>query len=624
MVRGESTEVDAYIFIKKNLGLVGWDTRNPSRVPEGQVYTQNECLNHSEMHKYLGLRKPENVVKINEQSLWVIEAKKECTDSGLKQALKEVKYYAEQINKSKIINVNFVTGIAGNDHDSYRLTTEYYKDSEFKPVLINGKEITGFLSPDEARTILQNNNPELEDAVIDVKLFLSKAGYINDILHLGAVLPNQRAKVMASILLSMSDETEPNINASPSVLISDINSRAKRILKKEGRQEFEEYIRISLPPTEDNHMKFKGALVETIQELNLLNIRSAMNSGDDVLGHFYEVFLKYANWAKDLGIVLTPRHITKFVVDIMDITPYDIVYDPTCGTGGFLVAAFDYVKKNYNKSQIEKFKENSIFGVEQDPSVASLAIVNMFFRGDGKNNIMEGNCFSKFLTSNISKGVASAKFIGSQSNKPPVTKVLMNPPFALKKSNEKEYKFINQALKQMDDGGLLFSVLPYSVMVKPNKFKTWRHDLLKKNTLLSVVTFPIYLFYPIGITTVGIFIKKGIPHDKEQPVLWCRALHDGLLKSKGKRLPNDKVSNDLEKIRDVLRSFLNNTKIHVENVLQFQKAEPINFDDTHFELVPEVYLDQKPPTIEELQNQMEYITRDSVAFIIKQGEEDNV
>ena len=75
--------------------------------------------------------------------------------------------------------------------------------------------------------------------------------------------------------------------------------------------------------------------MNSIQELHNLNIKSAMNSGDDWLGTFYEVFLKYASWAKDLGIVLTPRHLTRWAADVMDVRDNDIVYDPTSGTGGF-------------------------------------------------------------------------------------------------------------------------------------------------------------------------------------------------------------------------------------------------------------------------------------------------
>lgn len=621
--RGKSTEVDAYIFIKKNLKLKEWDVRNPTRTPEGQVYTQNECLSHLEIHKQLGQERPENIVKVTESNFWIIEAKKE--HEKLKQAFKEARDYAKKINKSDIIQAKFITGVAGNDKDSYLMKSAYFDGEDFKPITINKREITGFLSPEESINILRTNNPEIADVPVDVKLFISKAEKINEILHLGAVLPNQRARVMSALLLSMLDETLPNIDASPSVLISDINSRVRKVLRQQGRPEFYDYIKITLPSTEDNHLKFKNALVKTIQELLILNIRSAMKSGHDILGHFYEVFLKYANWAKDLGIVLTPRHITRFAAEVSHIKLHDIVYDPCCGTGGFLVAAFDYVKKNLNEQQVDIFKQNSLFGVEQDPSVASLAVVNMIFRGDGKNNIKEGNCFSKFLKATTTKDIRTAKFIYSESSDPPITKILMNPPFALKRSDEKEYKFINQALKQMEEGGLLFSVLQYSVMVKGGHYLTWRKNkLLEDNTLLSIVTFPEDLFYPIGVHTLGIFVKKGIPHPEEANVLWIRALHDGLAKSKGKRLPSPNEPNNLEKIKSLLRTFLIDPTVSVESVPRFQKACPIDFEDPMLELVPEVYLDDFPPTMEEIERGVDSLIRESVAFHIVHNMEDEL
>ena len=136
--------------------------------------------------------------------------------------------------------------------------------------------------------------------------------------------------------------------------------------KKKGKPEFYDYVRIAQPTTQANHKKFKGALVKTIQELTNLNIRSAMNSGDDILGEFYEVFLKYGNWAKEIGIVLTPRHITRFAVKILNVGTKDIVYDPTCGTGGFLVSALDFAKRNAATSDLSAFKTGGIFGVEQE------------------------------------------------------------------------------------------------------------------------------------------------------------------------------------------------------------------------------------------------------------------
>lgn len=622
MPKPRTTEVDAYGFIRENLKDQGWDIRNPDRVPEGQVYTQNECLSHPEISKYLRLERPENVVKVTEKIFWVIESKKE--HQKMQEALKDAEEYANKINKSKNIKVKFISGVAGNRADSYLIKTRYLKAEKFAPIKINEKEISGLLSPYQAKLILDNDNPDIADVQIDDKLFMSKAEEINEILHLGAVNPHQRASVMAALLLSMLDETQPNIDATPSVLVAEINARVQKILRNQKKPEFFDYIKLILPQTEDNHLKFKNAVVATLQELNNLNIRSAMNSGVDVLGKFYEVFLKYANWAQDLGIVLTPRHITQFVADAMNIQIHDIVYDPTCGTGGFLVAAFDYIKRNSNIKQTESFKQNNMFGVEQDSSICSLAIVNMIFRGDGKNNIVEGNCFSKFLSSHTNNGNRTAKFTNKQSENPPVTRVLMNPPFALKKSDEKEYKFVNHALNQMQDGGILFSVFPYSCMVKPGRFKAWREELLSNNSLLAVITFPEDLFYPIGVTTVGIFVKRGMPHPTNQNVLWIRALNDGLFKSKGKRLPNKRAKNDLNRVKNVLKAFLADSTFRVENIQEFQKAAPIDFQDSLLELVPEAYLDQAPPTEQDMKNSAEQIIRDAVAFLVRSRKEGEI
>lgn len=616
MPRKRTSEVDAYVFIKENLATLGWDTRNPARNPKGQVYTQNECLSHPEIQKFLGQTRPENIIKITETIYWVIEAKSK--HDQLEQALKEAKKdYAEKINQSRNIKVKFITGIAGNRDDSYLVKTRFLKNSKWIPIKINERETSGLLFPEQIKSILETNNPNIADVQIDKKLFTSKAEEINEILHLGAVNPHQRAGVMAALLISMLDETQPNIDAAPSVLINEINARVQRILRNQGKSEFYDYIKLNLPATEDNHLKFKSAVVATLQELNNLNIRSAMNSGVDVLGEFYEVFLKYANWAQDLGIVLTPRHITRFAADVMNIQLYDIIYDPCCGTGGFLVSAFDYVKRNSNAEQLAKFKQNNVFGVEQDSGIASLSIVNMIFRGDGKNNIIEGNCFYKFLAPLIRNSNKTAKFTDHQHKTPPVTKVLMNPPFALKRSDEKEYKFVEQALKQIEDGGILFSILPYSCLIKKGKYLTWRKELLDKNTLLSVITFPEDLFYPIGVHTVGIFIKKGVAHPSEQNVLWIRALNDGFVKSKGKRLPTSRISNDLRKVRNIVKAFVANPRFNVENVQEFQKAAKIDFSDLDLELVPEVYLDEKPINQQEMSERIEQSIRDNIAFHIK-------
>lgn len=610
------TEVDAYVFIKETLREVGWDVRNPSRCPTGCVYTQDECLEHPEIKAAFGSDRPENVVKITETSFWILEAKSD--QRQLARAIAGAEDYARRINDRKIIGAPFISGIAGNESTGYLMQSKYIVGQTYRPITFNGKDASSLISPTVARTIIAGG-PDIADVPVDEGQFLSAAERINKHLHLGAINKNSRAKVMAALLLSLIEDTPPNVDAAPSVLIAEINARAKRVLAKENKDEFVDYISIALPTTEDNHVKFKRAIVDTIQELRKLNIRSAMNSGTDVLGKFYEVFLKYGNGAKEIGIVLTPRHVTKFAVDVIGITPRDFAYDPTCGTGGFLVAAFDYVKQTASENQVNEFKVNNLFGVEQDAEVCSLAIVNMIFRGDGKNKIIEGNCFRNNI---VAKGPGRAEY----SKTPPsedqaiITKVLMNPPFALKTSDEKEFKFVDHALEQMQDGGILFAVLSYPVMVRDGAYKHWRENsLLRFNTLLSVITFHRELFYPADIYPLAIFVKSGIPHPPGQNVLWLRALSDGLVKHKRRRMPSPRARNDFLLIRDTLKGFLNNPSMPVPSVDKFQKACPIDRADPLLELVAENYLDEPESTDDSMRQGMEQVMRDAVSLLISMG-----
>jgi len=620
-----TSEVHAYIFIKQHLSDIGWVAKNPLRHKDGQLYTQGECLEDSRICEMLKQTKPENIVKLSETEYYVIEAK--ANRNQIEQALEEAQDdYAKVINKSRHIKAKIVSGIAGNESDGYIIKSRFLVGSKFKPVISNGKELTSLVSPKIAKYLLDNNTNVIEELPIDEKFFLETAEKINVILHNGAIPATDRGRVMSALILCLVDDTPPNLNASPTVLITDINTRVNAVLQREGKPEFYNYIKIALPTTLENHVKFKGALVKTIQELNNLNIRSAMNSGTDVLGSFYEVFLQYGNWAKEIGIVLTPRHITSFAAEILDITAKDIVFDPTCGTGGFLVSAFDYVKQNSNAAEINNFKLNNIFGIEQEASVVALAIVNMIFRGDGKNNIKEANCFHHNLTLTRKDGVNTAKYISSEEeNIPPVTKVLMNPPFALK--TDVEYKFVNHAIKQMQKNGLLFAVLPTAQLLARGKYKDWRLEMLQENTLLGVITLPSDVFYGAnaGTNTIGIIVRRGIPHDKKQKVLWLRAIHDGFVKRKGKRLkPKPPIieRDMLVEYKDLIRSFIKNQDTKIKNVSEECKVCQIDYTDKQLELVPESYLDEFTPTYEAIKDGIEGLVRETAGYLLTSIKQD--
>ncbi len=628
--RSHKTEVEAYEFIRQQLRELDWVVRSPNSRNGGQVWTQNECLAHPEIKQAFGQLRPENIVKISESRVWIIEAKANRKD--LELALKEAKDdYCKKINDQKgNLTAPLATGVAGTEDHHYSIRTHILIDNKWAEVTINGQTATGFLSPQQVASLFRDNTSDVHEFLPPKLLFVSAAERINQILHIGGINKNERAKTMAALLLAVIGEP-PNLDTNLPVLIDEINARSADILRTHKKPDFAPFVKIIPPTNKTNHVKFKDALVRTIQELLNLNISSAMNSSTDVLGEFYEVFLKYGNGAKEIGIVLTPRHITRFAVEAVGISPEDIVLDPTCGTGGFLVASLDHVRRNSNTEQRERFKRLNIFGIEQESAIAALAIVNMIFRGDGKNNIVEGNAFSTYLSKHAVDGHATAEYV-THPPKPgnePVTRILMNPPFALKGSTDKEYFFVTQALSLMADGKILFSLLPLGALFGARDEKVWRRDeLLAKNTLLSVLSLPEELFYPAAQKQVAaIIVKKGIPHPKDQDVFWARIAHDGHLKLKSKRLPASELrpprveKDQLPEVLPLSQAFIAHPGAYSVNVPQFCKTAPIDYSDPLLELLPEAYLDTVPLSSEEIQKAVDDMARETAAFLVRFGKE---
>lgn len=148
--------------------------------------------------------------------------------------------------------------------------------------------------------------------------------------------------------------------------------------------------------------------------------------------------------------------------------------------------------------------------------------------------------------------------------------------------------------------------------------RSWRrHSLLPHNTVLSVISFPEELFYPIANQTVALIIRKGVPHPADQPVLWGRVVNDGFQKSKGKRLPTPQsVPNDLERIAPILRGFLASPTQPLKSVAEFVCARPIDASDPILELIPEAYLESLVPDNAALMQRLDEQVRDTVASLV--------
>lgn len=588
----KNSEVNAYVYIKEELENLGWIVRNPARSDYGEVYQQNECLSNSYLKKYLKRLMPEAVVKLDEDNYWIIESKRDKKQIDV--ALKEAREYADKINKGKEIKSLIISGIAGNDIDGFIVINQYLAKGKWQTILFNNKTKNILLSKEQTKYILNNETinyqtfPDIpEEKFIDVGI------EINEILHSNGINKNKRARFLSGLVLALLTNSEIDMREEDTTtLVMNINNLIEKKLREVKKQNFFDFIKLEVPPVEENHIKYRTAIKETKKQLDTLDIANAMASGNDILGKFYETFLKYGNGVKEIGIVLTPRHLTKFVVEVLDVTHNDFVLDPACGTGGFLVSAFDYVRNKSNKTQLDKFKNYNIFGIEQEDEVVALALVNMIFRGDGRNNMSSGNCFYKQISKTNTDGITTGKYTLNkkkilENNNPLITKVLMNPPFAIK---EKETEFIDYGLSQMEDGGILFAVIPVSVMIK-KPYQKWRKNLLKYNTLISVLTFPDDLFYPVGVHTVGIFLKKGVSHNYAKNVYFAKVDEDGFTKRKGVMIFNKNKRNKLEEIKDELKSFISNQNLSFQSIPEFKITTKIDENDEELELIPEAYLE---------------------------------
>lgn len=149
------------------------------------------------------------------------------------------------------------------------------------------------------------------------------------------------------------------------------------------------------------------ALVSKLNELDLREImmRGVGESGErfDVFGRTYEFLVQQFGQNKGFAEYFTPRHIVDRMLQIIDPGIGETIYDPACGTGGFIVRAFEWVESKINRetitdlekeSLIRDLKENHVIGVEYIPLVFKLALMNMALHRGGSSKLQNDDSLS--------------------------------------------------------------------------------------------------------------------------------------------------------------------------------------------------------------------------------------
>ena len=594
----DDSEFRAYEYVTQVLRNLGWDTENPTR--GGQVYTQGEFRGHdSLLTEALGRKAPENIVCIpwsGGPRYWIVEAKRAHRDRS--RALREAQVYADRINAITPGAARFATGIAGTPSQSFYVTTTYWDGSAWEEIAINNYAATGFLTLDQCCGVLNGNNPRILHYDVDLGLFQAKANAINSSLHKNGVAARDRARLVAGLLLALAQDSTIRLSDNPITLVGDVNSRIAALLTIHGKEDFCPEVALKLPNTPENHRKYRTAIILTMQHLREMNIRSAINSGTDALGQFYETFLKYANDASEMGIVLTPRHITKFAIDVLPLRYDDLIFDPTCGTGGFLVAALDAIRAQHSGTHPDvyrSFRNDHLHGIEQADDVFGLALVNMIFRGDGKSRIHNGNCFDNHYV-RVNGQVLRLKRGEAPDGPParPFNRVLMNPPFAVE---EPERAFVDYALDQMAPGGLLFAILPNGPITGGKQDQQWRQDLLKRHTVRAVVKMPEDLFMPSAHKgTYALILESWRPHRSQDATFFGLLHDDDHAGQKSKLLAQGEAHDNQDRLTQDLARFLQDGRARIEPVPEETCLATLNMD-LQYDFAPEAYLESTLPDV---------------------------
>lgn len=247
------------------------------------------------------------------------------------------------------------------------------------------------------------------------------------------------------------------------------------------------------------------------------------NTTEDVLGRFYSEFIRYSGGdGQTLGVVLTPKHITELFSEIIDLKPSDKIFDPCCGTGGFLIAGMHKMLNEAKPNEKNKIKKEHIHGIEIREDMFAIATTNMILRGDGKSNLIKDDFLRR-----------KAEDLREQN----YTVGFINPPYSQAKGKDtahlSEINFIKHLLDSLAEGGRCVAIVPQSTMVgKTKEDKTVKKRILENHTLEGVITLNKNTFYGVGTNPCIAVFTAHKAHSNKKYCKFVNYEDDGFIVSK--------------------------------------------------------------------------------------------
>lgn len=229
----------------------------------------------------------------------------------------------------------------------------------------------------------------------------------------------------------------------------------------------------------------------------------------DVKGAIYESILQKNGQDKKSGAgqYFTPRALIQAMVEVVDPKITETVADPACGTGGFLLAAFDHMKTQSQDLEKQNFLlNNALHGYDNTALVVTLASMNLYLHGIGtkRSPIICQDSLEKEPDNLVDVILANPPF-GTR----PAGSVELNRNDFFVETTNNQLNFMQHIMVMLKNGGRAGVVLPDNVLFEGGAGETIRKELLTHFNLHTILRLPTGIFYANGVKANVLFFSKG-------------------------------------------------------------------------------------------------------------------
>lgn len=304
-----------------------------------------------------------------------------------------------------------------------------------------------------------------------------------------------------------------------------------------------------------------------VLDLFLKEISYFNYSHSEELGNAYEYLLSVMSSQGDIGSFRTPRHIIDFIVDVVNPTKDEKIFDPACGTAGFLISAYKHILSQHDGKNLDGTKNNekpltpdqkkalvsNFEGYDISPEMVRLSRVNMYLHNFKSPRIYEYDT----LSSDERWGDKFDVILANPPFMSPKGGIRPHSKFSIKASKS-EVLFVDYIMSHLRPNGRAGIIVPEGIIFQSgNAYKQLRKNLVEDG-LYAVVSLPSGVFNPYAGVKTSILLFDNRLAKQSKEILFVKIKNDGFDLG-AQRRPIDK--NDLPEAVEIINKWKEDKKI---------------------------------------------------------------